>query len=200
MKKRDFLSSASALAVGGLGLSLFSSDAKSGQRAASQVILTITGDIKSVNRKKSDVLADQLMYKHGIKFERAYTFNLDDLENLPTTTISPTLEYDGRVHKLSGPRLFEVLAVVGIKNPETAKIKWHGIDGYSPEISLALAKKYNFILATRIDGQVLSIGGLGPLFGIYDADRIEEIAKKPLDQRFAGCPWGLYCIEVVDNG
>jgi hypothetical protein len=107
------------------------------------------------------------------------------------------MEYDARAHKLSGPRLIDVLHVTGIKKTNATKIVFHGIDGYSPEISVDTAQRYNFILATHIDDKLLSIGGFGPLFAIYDADRIPEIAQMPLNQRFTTCPWGLYCIEIT---
>lgn len=196
MEKRQFLTGMTGLIAGTL---TNSANAVNNRKIESQTILTITGDIERVNRGKSNVMHEILMYKRGIQFSKAYTFTLTDLEKLPSKTISPTMEDDGLVHKLSGPRLVDVLNVVGIKNSKNIKIKMHGIDGYSPEISLALAKKYDFILATRLDGQLLSIGGFGPVFGIYDADRIDGIAQKPLNQRFAGCPWGLYCIEVASE-
>jgi len=200
MKKRQFLKKASGLLVGATagvwGSSANSANALSSQKEAEQTILTITGDVLRTNRGKLDPVRDQLMQKHGIKFKNAFTFTLADLEKLPSKTISPTMEYDARVHKLSGPLLADVLVEVGFTNPNGATILLHGLDGYSPEISFSKAREYNFILATRIDGNLLSVGGLGPLFALYDADRIEEIAKKPLDQRFAECPWGLYCIQV----
>ena len=52
------------------------------------------------------------------------------------------------------------------------------------------------IVATTIDGTPMSLGGLGPLWAVYDADRIADFADKPLKQRFALSPWGLYLIEV----
>ena len=33
--------------------------------------------------------------------------------------------------------------------------------------------------------------GLGPLWALYDVDRVPEFAAKPLTQRFGLCPWGL---------
>ncbi|PRC92714.1 molybdopterin-dependent oxidoreductase [Solimicrobium silvestre] len=195
MEKRQFLSS--GLVLGTLLIPTLKEASATIQNASAQIILTITGDIKHVNRDKSDVVKDQLMHKQGVHFERAYTFALSDLENLRAKTISPTLEYDARIHQLSGPRLMDVLELVGVNKTKHSSIIFHGIDGYSPEISLALAEKYDYILATKLDGQLLSVGGFGPLFAIYDADRLTEIAQKPLNQRFDKCPWGLYCIEVV---
>jgi hypothetical protein len=202
MKKRDFLSTAMTLLLGVSATSTSASASTlvrtaSGNKPDAQTILTVTGAIEKTNRGKIDPMMDQLMHKQGILFDYAFQFALADLEKLPVATINPTLEYDARAHKLSGPRLMDVLNAVGIKKGHPTKIVFHGVDGYSPEITVALAQKYNFILATHIDDQLLPIGGFGPLFAIYDADRIPEMAQKPLDQRFAHCPWGLYCIQIV---
>ncbi|MET3120811.1 hypothetical protein AAKU67_000391 [Oxalobacteraceae bacterium GrIS 2.11] len=194
MEKRQFISNSAGLLLGVLAAS--TSPSRAAAPSEDQIILTITGAIEHSNRGKVDEMSDQLMHKQGVHFERAYQFTLADLAKLPVVTISPTLEYDGHVHRLIGPSLSSVLKIVGIKQADTTKILFHGIDGYSPEISLALAQKYNFILATHLDGKLLSIGGFGPLFALYDADRIPEIAQKRLSQRFSACPWGLYCIEI----
>jgi hypothetical protein len=37
---------------------------------------------------------------------------------------------------------------------------------------------------------------LGPLWAVYDADRVPEMAAQPLTARFAACPWALYHIAV----
>jgi hypothetical protein len=56
--------------------------------------------------------------------------------------------------------------------------------------------RYRFILATHLDGEPMALGGLGPLWAVYDADRFPEQAAKPVPDRFALCPWGLFHIEV----
>jgi hypothetical protein len=53
-----------------------------------------------------------------------------------------------------------------------------------------------FIVATRLDRRPMPLGGLGPLWAVYDADRFPEMAAKPVNQRFALCPWALYHIDV----
>lgn len=197
MKKRQFLTSAAGLAVGVLG-GTFGNVQAANRKDNSPTVLTMVGDIERTNRGKANPLTDLFMINRGIQFDRGYEFSLDVLDSMKSVTINPTMEYDGRTHKLSGPRLIDVLNnVVGIKNKSSSTtIVMHGIDGYTPETSLSDIEKYNFILATRMDGELFSIGGFGPLFAIYDADRIKEFAKKPLKQRFSGCPWGLYCIRV----
>jgi hypothetical protein len=47
-----------------------------------------------------------------------------------------------------------------------------------------------------VDGKPMPLGGLGPLWAVYDADRVPEMAAQALAQRFAACPWALYHIEV----
>jgi hypothetical protein len=197
MNKRQFIANSMRVVLGAAGASALSGQAASDRPADTQVILTVTGAISQTNRGKFDVMLDQLMHKHAIHFDRAFQFALADLEKLPAVTINPTMEYDTRAHALRGPRLLDVLNAAGINKTKATKIIFHGVDGYSPEVTFDQAQKYNFILATHIDGEPQHIGGFGPLFAIYDADHIPEFAQKPLNQRFAACAWGLYCIEVA---
>jgi hypothetical protein len=46
----------------------------------------------------------------------------------------------------------------------------------------------------------MPLGGLGPLWAVYDADRVPEMAGKPLPERFNACPWALYHVEVQEQG
>jgi hypothetical protein len=52
------------------------------------------------------------------------------------------------------------------------------------------------IVAHTLDGVPMSIGGLGPLWAVVDADRLPAFKDKPLKERFGLCPWGLYFIDV----
>jgi hypothetical protein len=88
----------------------------------------------------------------------------------------------------------DVLKAAGVA--DTGKLAMRAVDGYSPTIAIADARKYRFIVATHLDGQTMPLGGLGPLWAVYDADRFPDMAAKPVDQRFALCPWALYHIDV----
>ena len=70
------------------------------------------------------------------------------------------------------------------------------LDGYTVALSLADARGYRMIVATTLDNLPMSVGGLGPLWAVYDADRLPAFKDKPLKERFALCPWGLYFIDV----
>ncbi len=195
MRKRQFLSTVVGLAAGSL---IAPAKAAVAPVTAGQTILTLLGDIHRSNRGPVNVVKDQYLHKLGLHFERGFTFSLDELEQLPQVAIRPTVEYDDQVHTFSGPRLADVLAVAEIHKTPTTRIILHGIDGYAPEMAYSQSVLHNYILATRMDNELLSIGGLGPLFAIYDADRMAEMAQLPLAQRFQKCPWGLFCIEVLN--
>ena len=72
------------------------------------------------------------------------------------------------------------------------------VDGYAAPISAADAARYRFILATHLDGKPMPLGGLGPLWAVYDADRYADMAAKPVSARFALCPWATYHVDVKD--
>lgn len=201
MKKRQFLSTAAGSLAGALGISAVpayaAAAAKSAAQTAGPAVLTIAGAIERSNRGPVDPVIDQMMHKQNVQFSRAFAFDLAALAKLPAVTINPTLEYDSKPHQLRGPRLADVLDSLGASKTPGTQIVFHSVDGYMPQLSFAQLRQYGYILATHIDGKPMAIGGFGPVFAIYDADRIAEQAQKPLNQRFALCPWGLYCIEVV---
>lgn len=194
MNKRGFLSAAIVTAA---GAPLAANAA--GPRTASAggpALLTITGDIARTNRGPLDPVLDQMMRKQQLQFQRAFAFDFASLMRLPQKSIRPTLEYDGVPHLLSGPLLADVLDHVGAKGGYKAKAVLRAVDGYAATITLAQARAQGFIVATMLDGRPMALGGLGPLWAIYDADRVQEMAAKPLAQRFAACPWALYHIAV----
>ena len=53
------------------------------------------------------------------------------------------------------------------------------------------------LIATHADAKPLALGGLGPQWAVFDADNLAPFKDKPLKERFALCPWGLYHIGVA---
>jgi hypothetical protein len=189
MDKRQFLGSA-ALAVAALPAA-----AAPGSRRG-PALLTITGAIGRSNRGPLDPALDQMMHKQQISFSKAFALDFGALAALPAVTIKPMLEYDARRHTLRGPLLLDVLAQAGARPADSGKVVLRAVDGYAVAISVAQARARRFIVATHLDGAPMPLGGLGPLWAVYDADRVTEMAAKPLAERFGDCPWALYHIEV----
>lgn len=159
-------------------------------------LLTITGAIDRANRGALNPALDQMMHKQRVAFDRAYAFDFDAVAVLPAVTIKPTVEYDAKQHGVRGPLLTDVLDAVGAQTNEGARLLLRALDGYAVAVSLSDVRRYRFIVATHLDDRPLAIGGLGPLWAVYDADRFPDMAAKPLNERFGLCPWGLYHIEV----
>ena len=159
-------------------------------------LLTVTGAIARHNRGPLNPSLDQLMVKHGAKFDRAREFDAAMLARLPSVTIRPTLEYDAKVHTLSGPLLSSVVEAAGVAPGASVMLALRALDGYTVMVNLADARAYRMIVATTLDGAPMSVGGLGPLWAVNDADRLPAFKDKPLKERFALCPWGLYFIDV----
>ncbi len=136
------------------------------------------------------------MVKHGARFDRAWEFDGAMLARLPSVTIQPTLEYDAKVHRLRGPLLSSVVEAAGVTSGAQVMLALRALDGYTVAVSLADARGYRMIVATTLDGVPMSVGGLGPLWVVYDADRLPGFKDRPLKERFALCPWGLYFIGV----
>jgi len=186
------------LIAGAVGASLpWSAHAAAPARGgAGPGLLTVVGAIGRSNRGPLDPALDQLMVKHNTRFDKAWVFDAAMLAALPAVAIEPTLEYDSKPHKLSGPLPGTVVGAAGVAANAPLTLMLRALDGYAVGVSLADAQRYRMIVATTLDGAPMAIGGLGPLWAVYDADRLADFKDKPIKQRFALCPWGLYFIEV----
>jgi hypothetical protein len=194
MNKRHFLGSA-ALAVAALPARAAAPKlAPPANRGPA--LLTITGTIGATNRGPLDPALDQMMHKQRIMFTKALALDFAALTALPPVAIRPTLEYDGKPHALSGPRLLDVVALAGVKLPDNGQLVLRAVDGYAATVSVKQAREQGYIVATHLDGHPIPLGGLGPLWAVYDADKVPAMAAKPVAERFGSCPWALYHIEV----
>lgn len=194
MNKRHFLSTA---ALGSLAVAGAASAQAAGKRAPGPGLLTVTGAMGRGNRGAIDLALDQMMVKHKIRFDKAHVFDFAALAAMPSTTIKPTLEYDSKQHTLKGPLLADVVQATGAASADGTRLMLRAVDGYAAALSLADARKYRYVVATHLDGAPMALGGLGPLWAVYDADRFAEMAAKPLGDRFAACPWGFYHLEIM---
>lgn len=160
-------------------------------------LLTVSGAVGKTNRGPVDPALDQLLVKHGVKFDKAYVLDAEALRRLPVVRIKPTLEYDAKVHSLAGPLLTSVLESAGVAPAGDVMLGLRAVDGYVVPLRMADARSYRMIVATEMDGAPLALGGLGPQWAVYEADTLAAFKDKPLKERFALCPWGLYSIEVT---
>lgn len=192
MKKRDFLA-----AVATTGALPVTAPAMAATAAKGPALLTVTGALARTNRGPFDPVADQMLRKQKLTFDKAWTFDFAALTKLPPVTIRPALEYDNKVHTLTGPLLADVLKAAGVTLTDGTRIALRAVDGYAAAITGEQVRARRYIVATHLDGQPMALGGLGPLWALYDAAKLPEMAAKGLAERFSGCPWALYHIEVL---
>lgn len=192
MNKRNFLAVAAAAGM----LPATSAPALAKTATSGPALLTVAGAIKKGNRGPLDAALDQMMAKHGVKFSEAFTLDTAALQRLPSVTIKPTLEYDNKAHTLTGPLLTTVLNTAGVRTDAALRLGLRAVDGYNVNITLADVKTYRMMVATHMDGKPLALGGLGPQWAVYEADTLPAFKDKPVKERFALCPWGLYFIDV----
>jgi hypothetical protein len=190
MHKRDFL----AAALAGAALPAAAQPQVNALSVRGPALLTVTGAITKPNRGPMDPALDQMMARQKLAFDKARSFDFAALAAMNAVAITPTLEYDNKPHQLRGPLLATVLRAAGA--PHDARLVLRAVDGYAPSIGIAQARRLRFIVATHLDGKPMPLGGLGPLWAVFDADRHAQSQAKPVAERFAQCPWGLYHIDV----
>ena len=193
MDKRLFLGTAAAAAAGLAG------NAQAVRaNGAGPALLTIGGAIRNANRGPLDPALDQMMHKQKVAFNAAHTFDFARLASMKARQVRPVLEYDGKEHTLGGPLLLDVLGQAAADTGPTAKFLLRAVDGYVAAVTpaQARARARGMIVATHLDGKPMALGGLGPLWAVFDPARVPELAARPVNERFGSCPWALYHIEV----
>lgn len=200
MEKREFLGSAVAgLMLGSATKAAAAVSPPKSRAARGPALLTVSGLIGAGNRGPLDPALDQMLSKQKVQFSKAQTFDFAAIMELPAITIKPTLEYDNKQHTLKGPMLVDVMkASGGSIGPKTAFFV-RAVDGYVAQVTATDAMHYRYIVATHLDGQPMALGGLGPLWVVFDADRYPDFSSKPVNQRFGSCPWAAYHTEIKDS-
>ncbi|MEH7827663.1 hypothetical protein [Gemmobacter denitrificans] len=140
---------------------------------AGEVILEINGAIGTTNQ------------------DGAAVFDLAMLEALTQReTITATPWYDG-VQTFSGPTIADLMTTVGATGGTLRVI---AINDYAVEMPMADVSGYPVILATRHNGEPMSVRDKGPLFVIYPFDEFPDLVNEVY---FARSVWQVKRIEVL---
>jgi hypothetical protein len=157
-----------------LASTLMLTGASAAQLAApsGKVILEVTGKIANTN------------YGKTAEFDMSM---LDAL--LPGTTTTSTPWYDGE-RTFSGPLGFSLLEAVGASG---TMMKVTAINDYTTEVPVADFESYRVLLATRLDGEPMSVRDKGPIFIIYPFDDQPDLNNETYYGRSA---WQVKSIEI----
>lgn len=92
-------------------------------------------------------------------------YSLDDLETMPQVTFITTNAFvDGPV-EFSGPLLRDVLERSDLLDIENVQVT--ALNDYSIEFPVSDALDFDVIIATRMDGELISVRDKGPLWIMY---------------------------------
>ncbi|WP_377291538.1 molybdopterin-dependent oxidoreductase [Rhizobium sp. SG2393] len=152
----------------------FSSHAFALDKPTGEVILTVTGP--NLQHPNAGAAAE---------FDLAM---LEALKGRTGTMETPWTE--GKV-TFSGPLLHEVLAAAGAQG---TTIKVRALNDYAAEIPMEDATDLDTILATRMNGETMSIRSKGPLFLIYPFDQDKNLYN---EKYFSRSVWQIKAIEVT---
>ncbi|HGN9373409.1 TPA: molybdopterin-dependent oxidoreductase [Citrobacter pasteurii] len=129
-----------------------------------KVLLTLSGNIENTNEGGKAV------------------FDIASLEKLGTVSFQTTSPwYNGRT-TFTGIPLQKLMDYVGAKG---SVVKVTALNDYTTVIPLSDFKKYNVILALKINGEYMRIRDKGPLFIVYPYDSIPELNNQIFYSRSA---------------
>ena len=136
------------------------------------VILTVVGAVSDANRDGKAV------------------FDLAMLESLKGRSATMETPWTKSAAEYSGPFLREVLKAAGAKG---SRLLVRALNGYSAEVPFSDASSLDTILATRLDGQVMTVRAKGPTMLVYPFDLDPSLYN---EKSFARSVWQITEIEV----
>lgn len=123
-------------------------------RPTGKVLLTLSGNIENINEGGKAV------------------FDLASLEKLGMISFQTTSPWYDGLTTFEGVPLQKLMDYVGAKG---SVVKITALNDYTTEIPLSDFKKYNVILALKINGKYMRIRDKGPLFVVYPYDSMPEL-------------------------
>lgn len=154
-------------------------------------LVTVIGAIETSNRGPFDSFSDALLETLTEPFETAYVFDWAALAALPQESRKLAYEnWKGRDHTLSGPRLDALLAAVGATGDSVTVT---ALDGYAATFTRAEIASSGMLLAIRMDGQPLALGGRGPAWLALPPGSLPSLGDGKSD---SGLVWAVVLITV----
>jgi hypothetical protein len=142
------------------------------QPAAGKVILTINGKVGDKNTANAAV------------------FDLAMLEKLPQQNFTTLTPWDKKPIKFTGPLLRDVLAAA---KADGITIKAAALNDYQTSIPLSDAKKFDVIVAHKMNDEAIPVKTKGPLFIVYPFDTQAELRSTVYYERSA---WQLKSMTI----
>ena len=153
-------------------------------------LVTVFGDVGLANRGPLDPDTDTLFDRYGLGLVSAVAIGWDQLAALDQYSIDADFPAGGMVHEFSGPLLRDVLGLTG---PGRGDLVFTAIDGYQLALPQMVFEVHDVLLAIRVDGEAMPLGGLGPAMLAWPRINDDALAGMPDDNWI----WGVFAIEVL---
>ena len=140
--------------------------------ATGKVILTLTGKVGDKNTAS------------------AAEFDLAMLEKLPQRSFTTMTPWDKKPIKFTGPLLRDVLAAA---RAEGVTLKAMALNDYQTSIPFADTKKFDVVLAHKMNGESIPVKTKGPLFIVYPYETSKELQSSVYYERSA---WQLKSLGI----
>ncbi|TNC48040.1 oxidoreductase [Rubellimicrobium rubrum] len=118
-------------------------------------------------------------------------FDLGMLDSLPQREIVTATPWHEGTPRFSGPTIDSVLEAAQARG---AMLIIRALNDYASDMPVEDARTIPVILATRIDGKVISVRDKGPIFVIYPFDQQPELFNEVY---FTRSVWQVTAIEVM---
>ncbi|MDJ0993141.1 MAG: oxidoreductase [Dinoroseobacter sp.] len=123
---------------------------------------------------------------------QAIQLSLEDLDAMEQTEFTTTTIWTDGSNRFSGVSVLSLLQSV---DAEGTTLQMSALNDYSVEMPLADLEDGAPILATRMDGETMSVREKGPYWIIYPFDRG---ARYQTESNFARSVWQLKQLKVLD--
>ncbi|WP_410499488.1 hypothetical protein [Chitinibacter sp. S2-10] len=116
---------------------------------------------------------------------------LADLDKLPQKKMTVPTPWYPEPQTFEGPLLRDVMKLAKSKGGNTLKLQ--ALNDYTIDIPGKDMQQYDVIVASRLNGQTMSVRAKGPLFIMYPFDQHEKLRNTEYYRR---CAWQLKQIVV----
>lgn len=123
--------------------------------------------------------------------ENSATYTLEELLEMPQTTVVTKNDYVDSATTFQGPSLRSVLETMDIDR--NANLKMVALNDFASQVPAEDAFTYDVILAVLRDGEVMSVRDKGPIWVIYPMDENPELQDDVFNGRLV---WQLKSISV----
>ena len=131
----------------------------------------------------------------GTDGEVIASYDLQELDALEQTTyLTQNAFIDGQA-EFTGPQISVILEGSGIEIPQDGSFQIAAVNDYAVDIPYSDVVDYGIILATRMNGEEMSIREKGPLWLMYPISDFSELSDSLYSSRLV---WQVNRLKLVE--